>query len=106
MLERCSPSHSQTRRPSPKPSTAPGTCPTPGWPPPCSWRSGWAARSSWRAIPGVGKTALAQSLARITGAQLIRLQCYEGIDVHQALYDWDFPRQMLHLRAAAELGRR
>ncbi len=54
--------------------------------------------------PGVGKTALAQSLAQITKAQLIRLQCYEGIDVHQALYDWDFPRQMLHLRAAAELG--
>jgi MoxR-like ATPase len=50
--------------------------------------------------PGVGKTALAQALAHITAARLIRLQCYEGIDVHQALYDWDFPRQMLHLRAA------
>ncbi|HEU5266854.1 MAG TPA: MoxR family ATPase [Jatrophihabitans sp.] len=54
--------------------------------------------------PGVGKTALAQALAEITRARLIRLQCYEGIDVHQALYDWDFPRQMLHLRAAAEAG--
>jgi MoxR-like ATPase len=54
--------------------------------------------------PGVGKTALARSLAQITDARLIRLQCYEGIDVHQALYDWDFPRQMLHLRAAAEAG--
>ena len=50
--------------------------------------------------PGVGKTALAVALASITGSRLIRLQCYEGIDATQALYDWDFPRQMLHLRAA------
>jgi MoxR-like ATPase len=50
--------------------------------------------------PGVGKTALAQALATVTGAELIRLQCYEGIDASQALYDWDFPRQILHLRAA------
>jgi MoxR-like ATPase len=52
--------------------------------------------------PGVGKTALAQALADITGARLVRLQCYEGIDASQALYDWDFPRQILHLRAAGE----
>ena len=52
--------------------------------------------------PGVGKTALAQALARITGARLVRLQCYEGIDASQALYDWDFPRQILHLRAAGD----
>jgi MoxR-like ATPase len=49
---------------------------------------------------GVGKTALAQSLASLLDAPLIRLQCYEGIDAAQALYDWDFPRQLLHLRAA------
>ncbi|MDP9115890.1 MAG: MoxR family ATPase, partial [Actinomycetota bacterium] len=52
--------------------------------------------------PGVGKTALAQALAQITGSELVRLQCYEGIDSSQALYDWDFPRQILHLRAAGE----
>jgi MoxR-like ATPase len=52
--------------------------------------------------PGVGKTALAQALATITDAELLRLQCYEGIDASQALYDWDFPRQILHLRAAGE----
>ncbi len=52
--------------------------------------------------PGVGKTALATALAEITGAELVRLQCYEGIDASQALYDWDFPRQVLHLRAAGE----
>src|SRR6185312_10517327 len=49
---------------------------------------------------GVGKTALAHALAEAIGAPLIRLQCYEGIDASQALYDWDFPRQLLHLRAA------
>ena len=49
---------------------------------------------------GVGKTALAQALAALLSAPLIRLQCYEGIDSAQALYDWDFPRQLLHLRAA------
>lgn len=52
---------------------------------------------------GVGKTALAVALAQIRGTDLIRLQCYEGIDAAQALYDWDFPRQVLHLRAS-EVG--
>jgi MoxR-like ATPase len=49
--------------------------------------------------PGVGKTELAKALAAASDAPLIRLQCYEGIDVHHALYDWDYPRQLLHLRA-------
>jgi MoxR-like ATPase len=49
--------------------------------------------------PGTGKTALAQALAQVQGAELIRLQCHDGIDASQALYDWDFPRQLLHLRA-------
>ncbi len=49
---------------------------------------------------GVGKTALAAALAQITGRPLYRLQCYEGLEASQALYDWDFGRQLLHLRAA------
>jgi MoxR-like ATPase len=53
---------------------------------------------------GVGKTALASALAQVLDAPLIRLQCYEGIDASQALYDWDFPRQLLHLRAAEAAG--
>jgi MoxR-like ATPase len=49
---------------------------------------------------GVGKTEVARSLAVGTGAPLIRLQCHEGIDLHHALYDWDYARQLLALRAA------
>ncbi|MEU0395538.1 MoxR family ATPase [Streptomyces sp. NPDC006208] len=53
---------------------------------------------------GVGKTALAAALAQVMDAPLIRLQCYEGIDASQALYDWDFPRQLLHLKTAEAAG--
>lgn len=51
---------------------------------------------------GVGKTELAKCLAALTGRELIRLQCYEGIDTHQALYEWDYARQMLHVRALSQ----
>ena len=53
---------------------------------------------------GVGKTELAKVLAAVRGAELIRLQCYEGIDASQAVYDWDYSRQLLHLRAAEASG--
>ena len=51
---------------------------------------------------GVGKTEAAKSLAVATGARLIRLQCYEGLDVAHAVYEWNYPRQLLHIRAAQE----
>lgn len=49
--------------------------------------------------PGTGKTSLAVALAQALDVPLVRLQCHEGIDAAQALYDWNFPRQLLHLRA-------
>lgn len=54
--------------------------------------------------PGVGKTEVAKALSALTGGELLRLQCYEGLDVAQALYEWDYPRQLLHLRAAEAAG--
>ncbi len=53
---------------------------------------------------GVGKTELAKVLAAWSGGELIRLQCYEGIDASQALYEWDYTRQLLHLRTAEAVG--
>src|SRR4051812_43780565 len=53
---------------------------------------------------GVGKTEVAKVLSRWTGGTLLRLQCYEGIDVAQAVYEWDYSRQLLHLRAAELRG--
>ncbi len=49
--------------------------------------------------PGVGKTEVSKTLARILDADLVRLQCYEGIDASQALYEWDYSRQLLYARA-------
>jgi MoxR-like ATPase len=54
--------------------------------------------------PGTGKTALAEALSQTLEIPLIRLQCYEGIDSTQALYDWDFTRQILHLRTVEAAG--
>ena len=55
--------------------------------------------------PGVGKTEVAKALAAWTGAPFIRLQCYEGLDASQAVYEWDYTRQLLHLRTAEASGR-
>jgi len=51
---------------------------------------------------GVGKTEIAKTIAAVFGKQLIRLQCYEGIDTNQALYEWDYARQLLHIRALSD----
>src|ERR1700739_3210531 len=54
--------------------------------------------------PGVGKTEAAKAIAGVLGRGLLRLQCYEGIDAAAALYEWNFPRQMLALRQHGEAG--
>jgi MoxR-like ATPase len=54
---------------------------------------------------GVGKTEVARALAGWTGGRLVRLQCHDGIDAAQALYEWDHARQLLHLRAAEAVGK-
>ena len=53
---------------------------------------------------GVGKTEVAKVLGRMLSTPLIRLQCYDGIDVNQAVYEWDYARQLLHIRTAEALG--
>jgi MoxR-like ATPase len=53
---------------------------------------------------GAGKTEVARVLSRWSGGELVRLQCYDGIDASQAVYEWDYARQMLHLRAAESTG--
>jgi MoxR-like ATPase len=56
--------------------------------------------------PGVGKTAVAEALAAVTGARLVRLQCYEGLAAHHALYEWDYTRQLLAIRMSEARGER
>jgi MoxR-like ATPase len=56
--------------------------------------------------PGVGKTEIAKVLSGLLGTNLIRLQCYEGLDINQAVYEWNYTRQMLHIRLLEAQGQR
>ena len=62
------------------------------------------SRCCWRARPGVGKTEAAKALAAVLDTPLIRLQCYDGIDAAEALYEWNYPRQLLSIRLADANG--
>src|SRR6187399_3645558 len=62
----------------------------------------WPFGSIEEGEAGLGKTELAKALAAAMGARLIRLQCYEGLDVSHAVYEWNYARQLLHIRAAQE----
>ena len=76
-------------------------------PRPSSWRSSWTGRSCSRARRASARRELAKVLADTLGARLIRLQCYEGLDVTTAVYEWNYPRQMLEIRlleARGEIG--
>ena len=55
--------------------------------------------------PGVGKTEMGKALAEVFGAELIRLQCYEGLDENKALYEWNYQKQLLAIQMSREMGR-
>src|SRR3990172_8678648 len=55
---------------------------------------------------GVGKTEIAKVLASVLGRRLLRLQCYEGLDVSAAVYEWNYPRQMVEIRVSEAIGDR
>ena len=80
--------------------TWPGT----SWPPRCSWPSGWGSRSCWKANPASARPRRPRPLATAIGTPLVRLQCYEGISAAEALYEWNYPRQLLAIRLAEAEG--
>ena len=86
-------------RRSPRSATSP-TSP-PRWSP--SSPSDWVSRS-WSRARRVGKTKLAKALSRATDRELIRLQCYEGLDEAKALYEWNYRKQLLRIQAGGEDG--
>src|SRR3546814_20180725 len=66
--------------------------------------SDWSSDVCSSDLAGVGKTEVAKTLARWTGGELIRVQCYEGLDAAQTMYEWDHARQLLPLRTAEATG--
>ena len=80
------------------------TSPTTAWPCRCSSRSGCSRPLFLEGEAGVGKTSLASAVAAALDTDLIRLQCYEGLDVTHAVYEWDYARQLLELRILEAAG--
>ena len=100
-----SPSSFPTSRRSGGGSPTTPTSPTRACRPPCSAPPASRSRCCSKARPGVGKTAAAQALAAALDTRLVRLQCYEGIDSTEALYEWNYARQLLGIRLAEARGR-
>ena len=80
------------------------TSSTRAWRRRCSWACACRSPCCSRARPGVGKTEAGKALAAVLDTPLIRLQCYEGIDAAEALYEWNYPRQLLSIRLADASG--
>ena len=78
--------------------------PTAASPPRSSSRSNMQRPLFLEGEAGVGKTEIAKVLAQALGRELIRLQCYEGLDIAQAAYEWNYPRQMIEIRLAEAAG--
>ena len=93
-----------TSMPSSPPSPPRAMSPTAISRPRSSCRSPWAGHCCWRARPGWARPRWRGRLAAVLGSQLIRLQCYEGLDVNTAVYEWDYPRQMLEIRLLEARG--
>ena len=70
----------------------------------CNWPCPLGAPCSSRGAAGVGKTEIARAVSMVRETRLLRLQCYEGLDAAQAIYEWNYQRQLLTIRAAAESG--
>ena len=102
----CGRSHRLPRRARRRPAHPPATSPTTAWRPRRSSPCRCTVRCSARASPAPARPRSRRRSPTVLDAELIRLQCYEGIDASQALYDWDFPRQLLHLRALEAAGGR
>ncbi len=92
---------------SPRPrrcSSGAATSPTASSPPPSTWRSSMRRPLFLEGEPGTGKTEIAKVLAAGLGRRLVRLQCYDGIDLSAAAYEWDHARQLMAIRLAEAAG--
>ncbi len=80
------------------------TSPSAASPPRCSSPCAWGGRCSWKAKPAWARPRSPRCWPQTLGRQLVRLQCYEGLDIASAVYEWNYPRQMIEIRLAEAAG--